>query len=101
MKQETPADFVIEEGSDDYDNSFASDTPADGMMKRRGERGKKQQPADDFSKATRLMKKERDDEVSPVIDPKDNMSNAVISASQQNLLSKDIDTPAILSTEGP
>lgn len=49
-----------------------------------------------------MMKKEVD-EVSPVIDPKDNMSNAVISASQHNniLLSKEIDTPAILSTEGP
>ena len=47
------------------------------------------------------MTKKEADEVSPVIDPKDNMSNAVISASQQNLLSKEIDTPAILSTEGP
>ena len=46
------------------------------------------------------MKKEAD-EVSPVIDPKDNMSNAVISGSQQNLLSKEIETPAIMSIEGP
>jgi hypothetical protein len=34
LKQETQADRVIEEGSDDVDHSFASDTPA---RKRRGQ----------------------------------------------------------------
>lgn len=35
LKQETQADRVIEEGSDDGDNSFASDTP--GALRRRGQ----------------------------------------------------------------
>lgn len=38
LKQETQADRVIEEGSDDVDNSFASDTPAGAISrKRRGQ----------------------------------------------------------------
>lgn len=38
LKQETQADRVIEEGSDDVDNSFASDTPVGAISrKRRGQ----------------------------------------------------------------
>lgn len=43
LKQETQADRVIEEGSDDGDNSFASDTP--GALRRR------QEPYDCFQQA--------------------------------------------------
>jgi len=61
LKQETQADRVIEEGSDDVDNSFASDTPAGALSrKRRGQEGFAQELQDPDFKSPLVKPNRRD-----------------------------------------